>query len=683
MRLIPLGEPESGSGLAALGPHARWQLESDLHGARTEAHDTLERTEERLAIGAAARSLEGVPGENRQRHRRHRAGRREPGDGAMTATRTPPDATGGNGAAKPSRAGRRTEGPRGNRRVSVLSRGWAGFRNTLEQARNWRELRRTPYGLGPLAILVSVSLFQQLQSRAFSVASPNIAQTLGIGLRGMIGIEQMVSVFALIGGLFIAWSFDRHRRAPWVGIGTTISGVSGLWQSTSTSFGTLAAPRVVDEVGSNLYAIPILSLLADYYPPETRGRVFALYGLSADFTAILAILVASPMVEWYGWRVTAYAVAIPVVIIGLFALARLREPVRGYFERKALGATDEVALTEDEPLSVGESWRTVWSIRTLRRVIVADVWFNGGRVMFFVLFPFYLAEDYGLGALSRGMVQIPALVLGIAGAYIGGGLVDSFSRRRPGNVLLVVGLFGALRAACLPVIAIHPPVWVIVVFFGFFGFGSALTSPALNVVYSQVLPPNVRTMGLAITRLSFLPGIVLFLSLAGALQDSFGYTPALLMAVPFIVLGSLILATAAPFFDLDRRNAFAASVANEEARRSKEAGTAKLLVCRNIDVEYDGVQVLFDVDFDVEEGEVIALLGTNGAGKSTLLRAMSGIQEASNGAIIYDGRDITHMPPHEIAARGIITMPGGRGVFPGLTVARQPHARGLDDRRAR
>jgi ABC-type branched-subunit amino acid transport system ATPase component len=88
-----------------------------------------------------------------------------------------------------------------------------------------------------------------------------------------------------------------------------------------------------------------------------------------------------------------------------------------------------------------------------------------------------------------------------------------------------------------------------------------------------------------------------------------------------------------------------------------------------VDVSYDGVQVLFGVDFDVEEGEIIALLGTNGAGKSTLLRAISGTQEASAGAIVFDGRDITHMPPHETAGRGVIHMPGGRGIFPGLTVA--------------
>src|SRR5205814_6786192 len=82
----------------------------------------------------------------------------------------------------------------------------------------------------------------------------------------------------------------------------------------------------------------------------------------------------------------------------------------------------------------------------------------------------------------------------------------------------------------------------------------------------------------------------------------------------------------------------------------------------------DGVQVLFGVNFEVDEGEIVALLGTNGAGKSTLIKAICGLVEATNGAIIFDGRDATYAPPYEVAARGIVEVPGGQGVFPSLTV---------------
>ena len=95
----------------------------------------------------------------------------------------------------------------------------------------------------------------------------------------------------------------------------------------------------------------------------------------------------------------------------------------------------------------------------------------------------------------------------------------------------------------------------------------------------------------------------------------------------------------------------------------------KLLLVRNVDVHYGGVQVLFGVNFEVDEGEIVALLGTNGAGKSTLLKAISGLVEATNGAVVFDGRDMTYAPPNEIAARGVVQMPGGQGTFPTLTVA--------------
>lgn len=95
---------------------------------------------------------------------------------------------------------------------------------------------------------------------------------------------------------------------------------------------------------------------------------------------------------------------------------------------------------------------------------------------------------------------------------------------------------------------------------------------------------------------------------------------------------------------------------------------APLLSCRDIDVAYGSVQVLFGVDLDVREGEILALLGTNGAGKSTLLRAVCGLTPPSRGRVELDGVPITGRDPAEVAELGVGFMPGGRAVFPGLTV---------------
>ena len=95
----------------------------------------------------------------------------------------------------------------------------------------------------------------------------------------------------------------------------------------------------------------------------------------------------------------------------------------------------------------------------------------------------------------------------------------------------------------------------------------------------------------------------------------------------------------------------------------------ELLVVRGLDVSYGKTQVLFGVDLHVERGEIVALLGTNGAGKSTLLSAISGLVPAGGGTVTFDGHDITRREPISTVADGLVFMPGGKGVFPSLTVA--------------
>ena len=93
-----------------------------------------------------------------------------------------------------------------------------------------------------------------------------------------------------------------------------------------------------------------------------------------------------------------------------------------------------------------------------------------------------------------------------------------------------------------------------------------------------------------------------------------------------------------------------------------------VLRVRGLDVSYGDHQVLFGVDLDVGAGEVLALLGTNGAGKSTLLRAISGLSHAGRGRVTHRGRDVTAVDAAARVALGIVQVPGGRAVFPGMSV---------------
>ena len=94
-----------------------------------------------------------------------------------------------------------------------------------------------------------------------------------------------------------------------------------------------------------------------------------------------------------------------------------------------------------------------------------------------------------------------------------------------------------------------------------------------------------------------------------------------------------------------------------------------LLSIEGLNVRYGSVQALFDVSLEVPGGSVVAVLGANGAGKSTLARTASGLVPAFGGKVVFGGEDITKWHPHRIRRAGLVHIPEGRGIFPGLSVA--------------
>jgi branched-chain amino acid transport system ATP-binding protein len=93
-----------------------------------------------------------------------------------------------------------------------------------------------------------------------------------------------------------------------------------------------------------------------------------------------------------------------------------------------------------------------------------------------------------------------------------------------------------------------------------------------------------------------------------------------------------------------------------------------ILAVRDLDASYGPVQILFGLDLDIHEGEIVALLGTNGAGKSTLFKCITGLLPPTRGSVRFAGQELRGLPTDAIAARGVVMMPGGKSVFPTLTV---------------
>jgi len=93
-----------------------------------------------------------------------------------------------------------------------------------------------------------------------------------------------------------------------------------------------------------------------------------------------------------------------------------------------------------------------------------------------------------------------------------------------------------------------------------------------------------------------------------------------------------------------------------------------MLILENVSVSYGAIEALTDINLQVNQGEVVTLIGANGAGKTTTLRTITGLLEPRTGRVMYEGKQISGMPTHKLVPMGIAMSPEGRGVFANLTV---------------
>ncbi|HEY3056965.1 MAG TPA: ABC transporter ATP-binding protein [Thermoanaerobaculia bacterium] len=94
-----------------------------------------------------------------------------------------------------------------------------------------------------------------------------------------------------------------------------------------------------------------------------------------------------------------------------------------------------------------------------------------------------------------------------------------------------------------------------------------------------------------------------------------------------------------------------------------------MLAVRNLEVAYGTIPALHGIDLEVEQGEIVTLIGANGAGKTTTLRTISGLLKPRKGEVTFNGHSISGVKPHVITAMGVSHVPEGRGIFANLTVA--------------
>lgn len=101
---------------------------------------------------------------------------------------------------------------------------------------------------------------------------------------------------------------------------------------------------------------------------------------------------------------------------------------------------------------------------------------------------------------------------------------------------------------------------------------------------------------------------------------------------------------------------------------SKEEKAMAMLEVRDLQVYYGMIHAIKGISFDVNQGEVIALIGANGAGKTTTLHTITGLLAPKSGSVLFEGKDITKVPAHKIVSMGMAHVPEGRRVFAELSV---------------
>jgi MFS family permease len=282
----------------------------------------------------------------------------------------------------------------------------------------WRQALGGGAPLYPLMVLFGLTVVDQLDKRAFSVLLPDIANDFGISTGSALVLVALASGAAILLAVPIGFLADRVKRVPIAVGGAVLWGAFSLLTGLATTTWVLFIARAGSQLGEGANAPTHNSLLADYYPFDARNNAFSFQRSALAVGAMIGPLVAGPLAAAFGWRVPFIVFTIPTAIMVLLAL-RMREPVRGHYERAAMGASEEAIATEDVPPSFAESWRIVWNVGTLRRIFYALPFIATAFIGLAEIGNLYYAKEFGVGTADRGYLSAALAPAQLVGLLIG------------------------------------------------------------------------------------------------------------------------------------------------------------------------------------------------------------------------------------------------------------------------
>jgi MFS family permease len=415
----------------------------------------------------------------------------------------------------------------------------------------------------PLTVLFGLNAVDELDRSAFAVLLPDIQRHFGLSDAAALSLVAATTIAVLLVEIPLSFAADRRNRVRMATLGAAAWAMFSFGTGLAVGVAMLAVTRVGAGIGKAVVTPTHSSLLSDYYAPGARVKVFSAHRLASSVGQIVAPLLAGSLAIWLGWRAPFLLFAIPSIVLVALA-ARLREPIRGWHERRAAGADDTTALIALAPVSARVAVRQLAEIRTIRRIWYAAPFLAIALFGVPTLLSLVYEDVFGLGAGQRGLIAAGIEPLQIVGVVIAMPLMSTMAERGSGALLRFVALVGVIDGFLVVALSYAPHVGLAIAVHALLATSIGTLAPAFLALVSLVAPPHIRSATFSTISVAAVPGIAIFLPAVGALSDAIGMQASMLMLVPICVTGALVLASAAGFVDDDITSVRVASLARSD-----------------------------------------------------------------------------------------------------------------------
>ena len=488
----------------------------------------------------------------------------------------------------------------------------------------------------PLVALGLLSAADMFQSYALTVLTPEISRTLGVSI-GAIALGRSLQFLAMALAPLPVAALTQHRpRRAILCIATGIAwSVTTLCTGFVISLIGLLVILALNGLASGSVSALHAPLVMDSYHPSARVRAMSVYTAFGSLGNVVSPLLVALLAGALGftWRGVFLALGLTSLTMALIAI-RLRDPGFGKWDTDRLreavrmreGGGGDRLDPADTRLGFWEICRRMLMVPTNRRLYGGFVVLGIVSIPFWTYLSGFLELRWNLGPGERGLFLALFFAAGVLGLLTYGRRGEKQFRENPARLLQTVGVLLACAVSLVAVGALMPAFGGVLVCFGLAGALLAILQPGLAIGMLSIVPSQMRPHAPALAGIFTAVGGLLGVLFLTGIDRGYGVSGAL--------------------------------VGDHRARRRRRGGTGECgevrrsrprpddrrgpggrgdprdprraaAICRcwrvaGIDFSYGQLQVLFDVDFTVDDGEMVALLGTNGAGKSTLLKVIAG-----------------------------------------------------------